>query len=101
EALADPATTDGVPLPVRCGLHAGIAERRDNDYYGNVVNRAARIMGAAHGGQALLSQTVAMLLAERLPAGVTLRDLGTVKLRDLASPERIHQLLHPRLRRDF
>jgi len=101
EALADPGATEGVPLSVRCGLHAGIAEHRDNDYFGNVVNRAARIMGAAHGGQALLSQTMAVLLTERLPAGVTLRDLGTVKLRDLASPERIHQLLHPHLRRDF
>ena len=101
QALADPGATDGVPLRVRCGLHAGIVERRDNDFFGSVLNRAARIMGAANGGQTLLSQAVAVLLGERLPAGVAVRDLGAVRLRDLASPERIFQLLHPQLRQDF
>ena len=46
----------GLQLRVRCGLHAGIVERRDNDFFGTAVNRAARIMSAAHGGQILLSQ---------------------------------------------
>jgi predicted ATPase/class 3 adenylate cyclase len=101
QALADPAATHGVALRVRCGLHAGIVERRDNDFFGTVVNRAARIMAAAHGGQVLLSQAVAMLVRERLPAGVTLRELGVVRLRDLASPERVHQVVHPELRQDF
>ena len=58
QALADPAATHGVQLRARCGLHAGVVERRDNDYFGGPVNRAARIMGAAHGGQVLLSQAV-------------------------------------------
>ena len=75
-ALADPAATDGIALRVRCGLHAGAVERRDNDYFGNAVNRAARIMSAAHGGQILLSQAVVAAIRERLPEGVTLRDLG-------------------------
>ena len=57
-SLTDPAATAGVPLRVRCGLHAGVDERRDNDFFGPVVNRAARIMSAAHGGQILLSQAV-------------------------------------------
>jgi predicted ATPase/class 3 adenylate cyclase len=100
-ALADPGATGGVTLRVRCGMHSGIDERRDNDFFGKVVNRAARIMGAAHGGQVLLSQTLAVLVAERLPAGIALRDLGAVRLRDLASPERVYQLVHPDLRRDF
>ena len=68
QALADPAATGGVALRVRCGLHAGIAERRDNDYFGSVLNRAARIMAAAHGGQVLLSQALAVA-AGRPPAG--------------------------------
>jgi predicted ATPase/class 3 adenylate cyclase len=93
--------TQGVGLNVRCGIHAGIVERRDNDFFGNAVNRAARIMSAAHGGQVLMSQSVADLVAERLPDGVSLRDLGVARLRDLSSPERIYQLLHPRLRTDF
>jgi class 3 adenylate cyclase len=100
-ALSDLAATEGLPLRVRCGLHAGVVERRDNDYLGSVVNRAARIMRAAHGGQVLLSQAVSRLVAERLPPGVMLHDLGNVRLRDLAGPERIHQLVHPQLRRDF
>ena len=68
EMLADPAVTSGIALRVRCGLHAGRAERRDNDFFGSVVNRAARISNAAHGGQILLSQAVAVLVAISLPA---------------------------------
>ena len=51
QALDDPAATEGIALRVRCGMHAGVVERRDNDYFGSPVNRAARIMGTAHGGQ--------------------------------------------------
>jgi len=101
QALANPAATHGVPLRVRCGLHAGVVERRDNDYFGGPVNRAARIMSAAHGGQVLLSQAVAAMVADSLPACVTLRDLGLVRLRDLASPEHVYQVMHPQLRQDF
>ncbi len=101
QALADPAATQGVVLSVRCGLHAGVTERRDDDFFGGAVNRAARIMSVAHGGQVLLSQAVATLVGERLPPGVALRDLGAVRLRGLESPERVFQLVHPRLREDF
>jgi len=100
-ALADPEATGGIALRVRCGLHAGVDERRDNDFFGGAVNRAARITGAAHGGQVLLSQAVAALIRDRLPAGVALRDLGSVRLRDLSSPEQVFQVVHPRLRADF
>jgi predicted ATPase/class 3 adenylate cyclase len=101
QALVDASATHGIPLQVRCGLHLGVVEARDNDFFGNVVNRAARIMAAAHGGQVLLSQPVATLVGDRLPAGVTLRDLGSVRLRDLSNPERVYQLMHPQLREDF
>jgi predicted ATPase/class 3 adenylate cyclase len=100
-ALAAPEATNGIALRVRCGLHAGVAERRDNDFFGSSVNRAARIMSAAHGGQVLVSQAVAALVSDRLPAGVTLRDLGSVRLRDLTSPEHVYQVADPRLRQDF
>jgi len=100
-ALADPARTHGIRLAVRCGLHAGAAERTDNDFFGNTVNRAARVMSAAHGGQILLSHAAAERVATLLPADVSLRDLGTVWLRDLASPERVYQVVHPALRHDF
>jgi predicted ATPase/class 3 adenylate cyclase len=93
--------TERVALQVRCGMHAGVDERRDNDFFGSGVNRAARIMSVAHGGQVLLSQAVAALVSDRLPDGVSLRDLGSVRLRDLANPERVYQLVHPQLRQDF
>jgi len=100
-ALADPAATNGIALRVRCGLHLGTAERRDRDFFGSAVNRAARIMSAAHGGQILLSQAVVAAIRERLPEGVTFRDLGIVRLRDLANPEHVYQVAHPDLRQDF
>jgi predicted ATPase/class 3 adenylate cyclase len=99
--LAEPEATEGVALQVRCGMHAGVDERRDNDFFGSGVNRAARIMSVAHGGQILLSQAVAALVGDRLPEGTSLRDLGSVRLRDLASPERVYQVLRPGLRLDF
>ena len=101
QALADPAATHGVPLRVRCGLHAGVVERRDNDYFGGPVNRAARIVGAAHGGQVLLSQAVFDGVRETLPAAVSLRDLGKVRLKDLSTPEHVYQVVHPQLRQEF
>jgi predicted ATPase len=101
QALADPALTLGIALRVRCGLHLGVVERRDNDLFGNPVNRTARIMSIAHGGQILVSQAVADEVAARLPAPATLRDLGSVRLKGLAAPERVYQILHPALRQDF
>ena len=100
-ALADPAATGGIALRVRCGLHAGTDNRRDNDFYGNAVNRAARVMSAAHGGQILVSGAVATLVRASLPEGVSLRDLGAVRLRDLAHPEEVSQVVHPQLRQEF
>ncbi len=101
QALQDPAATAGTLLRVRCGLHLGVVERRDNDFYGTPVNRTARIMAVAHGGQVLVSKAVADLIGNRLPDGVALKDLGAVRLRDLASAERVYQVLHPQLRQDF
>jgi class 3 adenylate cyclase len=101
QTLADPAATDGIAFKVRVGLHAGVEEHRDDDFFGRSVNRAARIMGVAHGGQILVSETVSSLVDERLSDGIALRDLGLVRLRDLASPERVFQVVHPGLRANF
>jgi len=100
-AIGTAAARNDIPLRIRCGLHSGVAERRDRDFFGKAVNRAARIMATAHGGQVLLSQLVAVQVNERLPTGVGLRDLGLVRLRDLESPERVYQVLDPNLRVDF
>lgn len=101
QSLAAPDATHGVVLRVRCGLHVGVVERRDNDFFGTAVNRAARIMSVAHGGQVLVSQALAALVGARLPSRMTLRDLGLARLRDLAQPERVYQLVHPSLRESF
>ena len=88
-------------LRVRMGLLTGEAELRDGDYYGPAVNRAARLMASAHGGQILVSQTTAQLLEEALPLGVVLEDLGEHRLRDLARPEHLFQVTHPGLPAEF
>jgi len=82
-------------------MHAGAVERRERDFFGSPVNRAARITSVAHGGQILASKTAVDLAEGRLPAGVSLRDLGRIRLRDLGSPEHVYQLVHPLLRGDF
>ncbi len=100
-ALGESLPDGMLALRVRCGMHAGVIERRDGDYFGSAVNRAARIMNAAHGGQVLLSQTVAHLVRDRLPDGVGLRDLGAVRLRDLSGAENLFQVEHASLRLAF
>jgi len=80
------------PVRVRMGLHTGACEERDADYFGPVVNRAARLEAVAHGGQVLVSGTTADLLAGSLPAGVGLLDLGLHRLKDLGRPEQVYQL---------
>ena len=82
-SLADLDDTLCLPLVVRCGLHLGQVEQRDNDYFGTAVNRTARIMDAAHGGQILVSEAVFERVHARLPADVSARDLGGVRLADL------------------
>src|SRR5215210_6825278 len=89
------------PLGVRMALHMGAAEERDGDYFGPPVNRVARLMSAAHGGQVLLSLPTQELVRDQLPAGTSLRDLGERRLKDLFRPERIFQLTAPSLLSEF
>ena len=88
-------------IKVRMGLHSGEAELRAGDYFGQALNRAARIMSVAHGGQILLSSLTAELAREHLPAEVSLLDLGEHRLRDLVRPEHIFQVLASDLPGDF
>jgi predicted ATPase len=83
-------------LPVRIGLATGEAELRDGDYFGAVLNRAARVMAAGHGGQILVADTTAGLLG-----GVDLLDLGSRRLRDVPNPVGLFQVRAPGLRTDF
>jgi len=75
------AAQRALELPVRMGIATGDAELRGADYFGAVLNRAARAMAAGHGGQILLAESTAVLLS-----GVELLDLGPRRLRDLPTP---------------
>jgi class 3 adenylate cyclase len=86
------------PLSVRMAVQTGDVEERDGDYFGPPLNRCARLMASAHGGQVLCSGVTFSLVADRLPDGASLRDLGSHRLRDLSEPEHVFQLEHPALR---
>jgi len=83
-------------LPVRTGIATGEAELRDGDYFGTVLNRAARVMAAGHGGQILMADSTAVLLS-----GVDLIDLGPRRLRDVPTPVAVFQVRAAGLRTDF
>jgi len=88
--------------PPRTGLHTGEALLRDERYYaGPALTRCARLRDIAHEGQTLLSSTTASLIADALPEGALLRDLGTHRLRDLSHPERVFELRPGGSDRDF
>jgi len=86
---------------VRIGLHTGEATLVGNEYLGLDVHRAARIASAGHGGQVLVSETTRVLVDQALPPGLTLKDLGMHRLKDLARPERLFQLTVEGLAADF
>lgn len=83
-------------LPVRMGIATGEAELRDDDYFGTVLNRAARVMAAGHGGQILVADSTAGLLS-----GVDLLDLGPRRLRDVPIPVGVFQVRSAGLRAEF
>ncbi|HET7519421.1 MAG TPA: adenylate/guanylate cyclase domain-containing protein [Actinomycetes bacterium] len=88
-------------LRVRMGLHSGEAQLRGDDYFGPAVIRSARIMAVGHGGQVLLSAASAALVADQLPDGAALLELGAHRLKDLGRPEQLFQLVHPAIPHDF
>ena len=91
----------GLPVRVCVALHCGVCAERDGDYAGPVVNRAARLLDAGHGGQVLVTAAAYALLAGRLPGGIGLRDLGEQRLRDLGRAERVFQVTGPGLAGGF
>jgi predicted ATPase/class 3 adenylate cyclase len=86
------------PLKVRMGVHTSEAELRDGDYYGGSVNRAARLMSAAHGGQVIVSRATTELSRDREWEFI---DLGEHRLQDLARSEQVFQLSVPDTPHEF
>ncbi len=108
ESSADSATSPPLSLRVRMALHRGEAEARDNDYFGTALNRVARLLAVAHGGQVLLTEAVAIAVTEAVAESYDaksfkeyLRDLGLHRLRDLSRPERVYQANPPGAPGDF
>ena len=100
-ALGAQAWPTSRPILVRMGLHTGVSEERDGDYFGPAVNRVARLEAAAHGGQIVLSGATTELVASELPDGASVRDLGMHRLKDLGRPEQVFQLEAPGLAPSF
>jgi class 3 adenylate cyclase/tetratricopeptide (TPR) repeat protein len=97
QTLAAEPWADDIALPTRVALHSGEAELRGGDYYGQTLNRAARLRALAQGGHVLLSQGTAELVTDRLPPGTSLADVGNQRLRGLSRPEHVFALVHPDL----
>jgi len=82
-------------LRIRMGLHAGTALKDGEDYRSPVVNKSARIMSTAWGGQIVF--TPELLETFPLPAGAKTDDLGMHQLKDLDAAVQILGLIHPDL----
>jgi YVTN family beta-propeller protein len=99
--LAAHAWPEGVAVRVRMGLHTGEPRAGGGRYVGLGVHKAARIAAAGHGGQVLLSRTTRDLVEDELPTGVTIRDLGERRFKDLDRPEHMSQLVIEGLQNQF
>ncbi len=97
QSLQEEAWALPVSLRVRMALHSGNPDFRDGDYFGPSVNRVARLLSLAHGGQTILSESCSHLVGDQLPTGCTLRALGRHRLKDLSQPEEVYQLCHASL----
>jgi class 3 adenylate cyclase len=97
----DAAEWGEAAVRVRMGLHTGEAEERGGDYFGSALNRGARLMAAAGGGQVLVSSACEQIVAGQLPEGISLLELGEHRLKDLSTPELVFQACHPELAHEF
>jgi predicted ATPase/class 3 adenylate cyclase len=98
-ANGDFSAVDGIRM--RVALHSGTADERDGDYFGQAVNRVARLVAIGHGGQMLVSGATYELARARLPPNTTLVALGEHRLKDLTAPERVFQIAVPDLPAEF
>ena len=100
-AMAAAGHPDVGVLRIRAAVHSGEAEERDDDFFGPPLNRVARLLSAAHGGQVLVSLVTERLSGTSLREDLSLVDLGEHRLRDLTQPERVFQLTGADLVSDF
>jgi predicted ATPase len=91
-ALRAPDWPDATPIRVRMAINTGEVDERDGDYFGPAVNRTARMMSTAHGGQVVVSAAATHMIGEP-PPGAELVDRGRHRLKDIAQPEQIYELV--------
>jgi predicted ATPase/class 3 adenylate cyclase len=91
-AMATEPWPPDTPIHIRVAVHSATCEARAGDYFGPPVNRVARLMAIANGGQTLVSRATHALVHDTLDEGVSLRDCGDHRLKDLLRPERVYQL---------
>jgi TolB-like protein/class 3 adenylate cyclase/Tfp pilus assembly protein PilF len=92
---------DPVRIRVRMSLHTGPAELRDGDYFGPTLNRLARLLALAHGGQTLMSAVTRDLCRDFLPPTVSIESLGEHALKDLDRHELVFEVRHSGQRETF
>ena len=97
ESQRELGVDDAISFAVRMALHTGEAIERHRNYYGTEVNRAARLMALAHGGQMLVSDTAEVLVRSR----VALRPLGDHLLRGLRGTIPVFQVVADGLPSEF
>ncbi len=100
-ALEEHEWPDGGRIRVRMGLHTGEPEVYENGYVGLDVHLAARVAATAYGGQVVVSDATARLLAGRLPHKASLRSLGAHRLKDIVEAQHLHQVVAPGLEANF
>lgn len=83
---------DGVPVRVRMGMHTGEPTQHDEGYFGIDVHRAARVAAIAHGGQIVISEATRQLVSD-VNEGVSRRDLGWHRLKDIKEPEHLYDVV--------
>jgi predicted ATPase/class 3 adenylate cyclase len=91
-ALASREWPTSAPLRVRMAIHSGEAAQRDGDYFGQTLNRVARVLAVGHGGQVLATGRTIDLIGAGLPPESETTDLGERRLKDLREPERLFQV---------
>jgi predicted ATPase/class 3 adenylate cyclase len=99
--LSDEPWPASCVIKVRMAIHSGVAEFRDQDYFGPPLNRLARLLSIGHGGQVLLSEVVKNLCGDFPPDDIAFQPLGEYGLKDLKRSESVFQLVHPDLAFEF
>ena len=104
QALAAEPWSDALRMPirVRMAIHTGEAQMRNNaNYVGQAIIRTARLRAIAQGGQILVSQAARDLAVDQLGGHIEFLDLGLHRLKDLARPEHVWQVVVPGLSTEF